>query len=204
MVGQSQKGKTNALKVILNTALLQETDRVAIFDSFDRALSNYASEEKVNYMETKEQITAWLEEAEQLFLKREEDYLGSIQHGMQAAKFSPVYLVIDGYSRFAQAVDSLMQERLAKFMKNYSHLGFNVIVSGSNNELTKGYDSFTSEIKQIRQALMFMKKSEQTLYTLPYDRKEAEIHPGYAYYVINGKDIKIQIPLCTTERKILT
>ena len=36
---------------------------------------------------------------------------------------------------------------LSKLMKKYSHLGFNVIVSGNNAEITKGYDAFTNELK---------------------------------------------------------
>jgi S-DNA-T family DNA segregation ATPase FtsK/SpoIIIE len=139
---------------------------------------------------------------EQLSL-REKEYLNAIQHGKTDIEFSPIVLAVDGYSRFAQTLDNSLQERMARLMKNGSHLGFSVIVTGSNNELTKGYDSLTAEIKQIRQAIVLMKKSEQTLFTLPYDRKEAEIQPGYGYYVINGKELKIQIPLCATERKVL-
>ena len=97
----------------------------------------------------------------------------------------------------------MLQEKIAKLMKNYSYLGFHLLVSGSNNDLSKGYDVLTAEIKQVRQAIILMKKSEQTLFTLSYERKEEEIQPGYGYYVINGKEVKIQIPLCTTERKVL-
>jgi len=87
-------------------------------------------------------------------------------------------------------------------MKNASYLGFNFIVSGNSTDLTKGYDALTTVVKQIRQALLLMKKSEQTLFTLPYDRKEEEIQAGFGYYVMNNKEIKIQIPLCDIERKI--
>ncbi|WP_282033614.1 type VII secretion protein EssC [Metabacillus indicus] len=205
IIGQTQKGKTNVLKVVLNTALLQATDSIGVFDSIDRGLSSYASEDKISYLDTKEQITAWLDASEELFKERESTYLTAIQQGaVNNLAFSPVMLVVDGYARFQQSLDSMLQERLSRFMKNYSHLGFNVIISGNNNELTKGFDSFTTEIKQIRQALILMKKSEQTLYTLPYSRKESEIHPGFGYYVENGKETKIQIPLCAIERKIYT
>ncbi len=66
------------------------------------------------------------------------------------------------------------------------------------------FDLFTNEIKQIRQALVLMKKSEQSLFTLPYNRKEEDVHAGYGYYVENGKETKIQIPLSVIERKIYT
>lgn len=205
IIGQTQKGKTNALRVMLNTILLQDTEQIGLFDSIDRGLTSYASEEKVRYLETKESISAWLDQAEEVFKKRETEYLHSISHKtIQKLGFKQIYLVIDGYSRFIQSTDNMLQERLSRFMKNYSHLGFDVIVAGNNNELTKGFDSFTSEVKQIRQALVLMKKSEQSLYTLPYNRKEEEIQAGYGYYVENGKETKIQIPLCVIERKIYT
>ncbi|PLR82277.1 type VII secretion protein EssC [Bacillus sp. V33-4] len=204
IVGQAQKGKTNVLKVILNTALLQGTETIGIFDSFDRGLSMYMDEDNVDYMESKEHIAEWLGSVEQILSQREREYVKTIQHGNVAVGFTPVLLVIDGYARFSQTLDSQLQDKIANLMKNFSHLEFNILVAGSNNDLSKGYDSLTSEIKQIRQAVILMKKSEQTLFTLPYERKEEEIHPGYGYYVVNGKEIKIQIPLCATERKVYT
>ncbi|MFC0190215.1 type VII secretion protein EssC [Fictibacillus aquaticus] len=205
IVGQAQKGKTNALKVLLNTILLQDTQHIGMFDAIDRGLSSYATEEKVSYLETKENIAAWLDGVEELFKEREKEYVQSIQSGtLHQLSYSQIYFIIDGYSRFTQTTDSMLQDRMSRFMKNYSHLGFNVIVSGNNNEITKGFDAFTTEIKQIRQALVLMKKSEQTLLTLPYNRKEEDIHAGFGYFVENGKETKIQIPLCVIERKIYT
>ena len=180
-----------------------EAESIGIFDSFDRGLSSYASEERSVYIETKEQISDWVAPVEENYLSREREYLHAFQHGKTDIEFSPIVLAVDGYSRFVQILDNSLQEKISRLMKNGSHLGFSVIVTGSNNELTKGYDSLTAEIKQIRQAVVLMKKSEQTLFTLPYDRKETEIQPGYGYYVMNGKELKIQIPLCVTERKVL-
>ncbi|MDQ0273312.1 type VII secretion protein EssC [Cytobacillus purgationiresistens] len=204
VMGQGQKGKTNVLKVLLNTVLERGIDTVGLFDSFDRGLSSYADVEGISYIETKEQITEWITQAEERLSMREAEYMEGIQQGKISLRFDPIMLVIDGYARFSQALDSQLQERMAKLMRNYSHLGFNVIAAGSSNDLSKGYDSLTTEIKQIRQALLLMKKSDQTLFTLPYDRKEAEINPGFGYYVTNGKEIKIKIPLCTSERKIFS
>ncbi|MCM3180975.1 type VII secretion protein EssC [Cytobacillus horneckiae] len=204
VMGQGQKGKTNVLKVILNTAIDRGIETMAVFDSFDRGLSSYADEDAVSYIETKEQITDWVTAAEELLTIRETEYLEGVQQGRMNSRFDPILLVIDGYSRFSQTLDTLLQDRMAKLMRNYSHLGFNVIVAGNSNDLSKGYDSLTTEMKQIRQAVLLMKKSDQTLFTLPYDRKEAEIHPGFGYYVINGKEVKIKIPLCAAERKVFS
>ncbi len=204
IVGQAQKGKTNVMKVILNSTLDQGVESIGLFDSFDRSLSNYSEEEKVTYLETKEQIGKWVEEVEQKLLSRESDYLEKVQYGDTTMDYPPIFLVVDGYARFIQTLDPALQDKFARLIKNYSHLGFNMVVSGSNNDLSKGYDTLTMEVKQIRQAMVLMKKSEQNIFTLPYERKEEEIHPGFGYYVINGKEMKIQIPLCSTERKVYT
>jgi DNA segregation ATPase FtsK/SpoIIIE, S-DNA-T family len=203
VLGQAQKGKTNSLKVLIHTALEQEVEHIAVFDSIDRGLSSFVGEEKLVYLEGKDHVMSWLDKIETVFIAREEQYHKQIQDGNQVPQFLPVLFVIDGYSRFLQGLDNQAQDRIARYMKSYSHLGFNMIVSGNNSELTKGYDPLTIEIKQIRQAVILMKKSEQTLFTLTYDRKEPEIQPGYGYYVENGKEQNIQIPLAKVERKVL-
>ncbi|KKI89575.1 cell division protein FtsK [Bacillus sp. SA1-12] len=202
VLGQAQKGKTNSLKVLIQTAIEQDIEHIAIFDSIDRGLSSFIGEENLVYLEGKDHVISWLDHLETLFIQREEAYHQQIQRGEQLPQFSPVLFIVDGYSRFLQSLDNPTQDRIVRYMKSYSHLGFNMVVSGSNNELTKGYDPLTTEIKQIRQAVILMKKSEQTLFTLTYDRKEAEIQPGFGYYVENGKEQKIQIPLANVERKV--
>lgn len=203
LVGQVQRGKTNTLKWILHTLMEQDVGFIAIFDSFDRGLSMFSGDPKVDYLETKERLMEWLTQAEQFYIQAENAYLETVQSGNRAAELVPSYFIIDGYTRFLQVADIGIQDRLSKLMKKYSHLGFNVIISGNNAEITKGYDAFTNELKLVRQALIFMKKSEQTLYTVAYERKEMDLPLGFAHYILNGNASKIQIPLSEIERKIL-
>lgn len=204
VLGQTQKGKTNVLKVILNTMLLQSSRDIAIFDDISRGLSQFSAEENIHYMENKDDILLWMDQAERALLEREHSYLDAVKQGaLNTLRFSPIVLLIDGFGRFQQNCDSIIEEQLAKMMKNYGHLGFTVIAAGNHTEFSKGYDSFTGELKQVRQAVVLMKKSDQSLLNLTYDRKEPEIVPGFGYYVENGKETKIQIPLSAIERKIL-
>ena len=203
LVGQVQRGKTNMMKLMLHTLSHQKSGFITIFDSFDRGLADFSQEENVTYLETKEQMVEWLTAVEQFYGEVEIEYLAQLQQASRDVKIIPSYFFIDGYSRFLQTADIGIQDRLSKLMKKYTHLGFNVIVSGNNAEITKGYDAFTNELKLVRQALVFMKKSEQTLYTVAYERKEQELPIGYAHYILNGKDTKVQTPLYKIERKIL-
>ncbi|MGE7604657.1 type VII secretion protein EssC [Peribacillus sp. NPDC097675] len=196
IVGQSRKGKTNMLKVVLDTLLPQTIGEVGIFDGVDRGLSPYASRETVQYVETKDQITDWLDHITEIFEDRERQYLEALeQKPMKQLDFSSVIFVIDSISRFQQAIDGRIQDKISGLIKQYSHLGFSLMVAGNANDFTKGYDSLTTELKQIRQAILLLKKSDQSLYTLSYSRKEEEIQPGYGYFVLNGRESKIQIPL---------
>lgn len=202
VLGQSQKGKTNLLKVILNTALQKDIKHIGLVDSFERGLATFADEDIVSYLDSKERLNEWLTEIEDELSFRETAYVNSNLNERKTLQFKPILLVIDDYARFLASLDAKLQERIVKLMKHANYLGFNVIVSGNVNELTKGYDALTTEVKQIRQAVLLMKKSEQTLFTLPYDRKEEEIQAGFGYYVANNKEVKIQIPLSDIERKI--
>ncbi|MFF5400474.1 type VII secretion protein EssC [Peribacillus butanolivorans] len=196
VIGQSRKGKTNVLKVLLESLLTQSVGEIGLFDGVDRGLSPYAAKEKVRYVETKDQITDWLDHINEIFEDRERQYLAALERKpMKQLEFPSIIFVIDSISRIQQTIDSRIQDRLSGFMKQYSHLGFCLIVAGNANDFTKGYDSLTTELKQIRQAVLLLKKSEQSLYTLSYSRKEDEIQPGYGYFVLNGRESKVQIPL---------
>lgn len=202
LIGPPQRGKTNLLKWVLNEFLTQQVEAIAVFDSFDRGLAEFASHSQIDYVETKEQLLEWITKIETVYREKEQAYLTQLQQG-QSFSTNPTYFIIDGYTRFLQVADIGIQDRLSKLMKHYAHLGFNVLVAGNNAEMTKGYDAFTNELKQVRQALLFMKKSEQTVFTIAYERKEAELPLGFAHYVLNGNATRVQTPLCTIERKIM-
>ncbi|MGG4231514.1 FtsK/SpoIIIE N-terminal domain-containing protein [Bacillus licheniformis] len=202
IMGQTQRGKTNVIKIMLEHLLDHDTKKIAVFDSIDRGLSQYATEDQISYLETKDDILLWLAETEEICRTREAMYLEAVKQGEIAnLDFSPMVFIVDGISRFQQTIDASIQDKMAMFMKSYAHLGFHFIPAGNHSEFTKGYDSLTSEVKQVRHAMLLMKKSEQNLIQLPYERQEPEILPGFGYIVENGKERKIQIPLCAVERK---
>ncbi|MFJ7825344.1 type VII secretion protein EssC [Psychrobacillus sp. NPDC096623] len=202
LIGQVQRGKTNTITWMLQTLLGQQTGFIAIFDSFDRGLSKFAEYDAIEYLETKENLVECVTRTEQYYAEVERNYLENIQQG-NPVEITLSYFVIDGYTRFLQVADIGLQDRLAKLMKRYAHLGFNVIMSGNNAEITKGYDAFTNELKLVRQALVYMKKSEQTLFTVAYERKESELPIGFAHYILNGNATKVKIPLSELERTIV-
>ncbi|MFC4024361.1 type VII secretion protein EssC [Oceanobacillus longus] len=201
IVGDAQKGKSNMLKVMIHRMKNQSKASIGLFDSVDRSLSEYADDDEVVYMETKEHINTWLQLAEKEFAIREETYRGAMRERKTATLvFSPYMLMIDGMANFQQSIDAVLQTKLTDLVKSYSHLGFSMVITGNASEFSKGFDAFTNEVKQIKQVILLMKKSDQSLVTLPYTRNEPELKAGYGYYVVNGKVKKIQIPHYDVER----
>ncbi|MBD5028025.1 DUF87 domain-containing protein, partial [Xanthomonas citri pv. citri] len=78
ILGQTQRGKTNVLKVMLEHLIDDETEMIGLFDSIDRGLSHYAKESDVSYLETKEDIEQWIETAEDIFKTREAMYVEAV------------------------------------------------------------------------------------------------------------------------------
>src|SRR5699024_5237136 len=95
---------------------------------------------------------------------------------------------------------SKLQTRLSTIVKNYSHLGFNMIITGIPTEFSKGFDAFTNEVKQVKHAILLMRKADQNFISLPYTRNEPDVKVGFGYYVENGQAKKIQVPLHDLER----
>lgn len=194
VIGQFRKGKTNSLKVILKSLTEETGNFVGLFDNVDRTLSSFAEHEQVDYLMSKEDLNSWLAKAENIIRERAAYYSECMTKNEEMPVFPRVIFAVDSLSRFQQASDNSIQDRLSKLMKEGHYLGFTVIVAGNAPDFTKGYDSFSTELKQVRQALLLMKKTEQNLFTLSYERNEREILPGFGYFIENGSERFIQIP----------
>ncbi|WP_254854016.1 type VII secretion protein EssC [Halobacillus salinus] len=200
VTGQARNGKTNVLKVMLEQMLDAPFEQIAVFDGIDRGLFSYKEKEGVVGLDTTERIAEWAATVEAELKEREGAFVKEMERGVAGPEFSPIYLVIDSLSRFNQTTDNVLQGKIGGFIKQYSHLGLRVVVAGNLTEFTKGFDTLTGELKQIRQAVLLMKKSDQSLFQLPFERKEPQVQPGYGYHVLNGRERKVQIPLCEEKR----
>ncbi len=197
IVGQYRKGKTNSIKIILQSLVKNQEVMIGLYDNVDRGLLSFTKHENVDYLDSKEEIVKWLDQVELIMQKREAYYSECVRNKKEIPSFPKIVFLVDHFARFQQNSDSIMHDRLAKFMKEGSYLGFSVIVAGNAPDFSKGYDAFTTELKQVRHALLLMKKAEQNLFTLSFQRNEQDIRPGYGYFIENGKERLLQIPYMT-------
>lgn len=195
VIGDSQSGKTNILKLIIRGVLHNEDTKIGLCDSINRSLTDFMNEDQVSYIDSKEQLNDWIQAVETELETREERYRILLHENRRnELNFTPIILIVDEINYFKQKLDRTTESKIVDFIRNRSHLGFNFIVTGPINDLSKGFDPLTSEMKQIKQVLLLMKKSEQSFINLPYVRNEPELPLGYAYYILNNNDTKVLIP----------
>jgi len=195
IVGDTEKGKTNALKIVLHSLLAEEEAMVGICDTIHRSLSEFGNHKQVSYLEGKDQISAWIDEVDKELMNREKKYRQLLAENKSGQiNFSPIILAIDEFAQFKQNIDGALETKISDFIKNKAYLGFHFVLTGSINDVSKGFDPLTSEIKQINHVLLFMKKSDQSFIPLPYVRNEPELPIGYAYYILNNRETKIMMP----------
>lgn len=201
IIGDPQRGKSNVFKFMIKRIQDNSEAKITLFDSINHSLADYADDERINYMNGKEQVEEWIENTKEEFIKREEIYREALANRkINDLELAPYVLMIHGMANFQQNLDTQLQTKLSDLVKSYSHLGLRMIISGSPTEFSKGFDPFTNEVKLIKHAVLLMKKSDQNLLSLPYTRKEPEVNVGFGYYVENGQAMKIQIPLYDMER----
>lgn len=205
IVGDAQKGKTNVLTLVIETMANQKGTKIGLLDAVNHGLAHYASHENIDYLNGKENLQVWISAVTSELKERETIYRDALHQGNNhTVDFEPIILLIDGIGNFQQNSDNQLQTTLADLIKNKGHLGFSLFITGSANEFSKGFDPFTNEVKQVRQALLLMKKVDQSMFHLPFTRNEPEIEPGFGYFVKDGTATKIQIPHFERERMVST
>ena len=201
VMGDAGKGKTNILQLIIHQMLTNAETKIGLFDSIQHTLSDYSDEKQIDYIETKDKFSKWIEDVEEELERRDNAYREVISGKRDAAlKFPPLMLMVDEVGYFKQNINKADETKLIHMIKNKTHLGFCFVVTGSANDVAKGFDPLTSQMKQIKQVILLMRKSDQSFVHLPYVRNESELKQGFAYYVLNNSDRKILIPEYNLER----
>src|SRR5699024_12732412 len=73
ILGDAQKGKTNMLKLMIDQMQTKAKATIGLFDSVNHSLADYADDDEIIYMETKEHIEKWIQIVEQEYAQREKN-----------------------------------------------------------------------------------------------------------------------------------
>ncbi|MCM1497817.1 MAG: type VII secretion protein EssC [Clostridium sp.] len=195
IIGPSQSGRTNLLKVILDNIALEIP--VYLIDIKDGELMMYQENENVTYVSGTEglqdfgnSMRGYIEEREQEYeiAKQTEPMLVARQY---YGNLKPVVVLVEDWDSFAESMEDIDLEETAETIKQLADYGITVIATTVKMQ---GYDDLTSSMKESTCGVILGKAGEQSLYDVPYIRNEQE-QVGFGYIVKKGKLTRIKIPL---------
>ncbi|WP_332238748.1 type VII secretion protein EssC [Sporolactobacillus sp. KGMB 08714] len=198
IVGDPGKGKTNAIRLFLKQIARSGRTVIAVSDSEELAFAKAAERHGWMYLEDAASIGLYADQLENAFAAREREVREKMLETGQtraeiAEAYSPYYLLIDGLDTFLRRIDSRLQTRIVQLIKRFASLGFYVIAAGNQTEW-KGYDPIVAELKNTKDALLLIRKSDQYLFTLPFANKEPVLETGFGYLLHQGQDRRVMIP----------
>ena len=194
IIGESGKGKTNAVKVMLN----QIKDKVYVFDSSSLALFSYKEKENVRYILNENDIDVFVQEISALCQQRKEAFKAAMEKDLtiSAAQFykyeEAIYIIIDDIDYFL-ATNNKNEKVLAEVIMEAAACGIGVIVTVHAAKL-KGYDALSKWIKTAVYGLVLSSQGIVNIFPVRTQREYPVMGQGLLFN--NGTYKKVLIPEC--------
>lgn len=195
IIGEAQKGKTNALKILLSQFMERDAP-VIIFDSSAMELYGYQSYENVNYIQDMNhfvnymnELEAEIEEREHVLHKRLQENVHLLPQAI-AEEFAPYYIVIDDLDDF-YGLQTTSAKEIAEMFQRGNKVGMTFIVTGNVAKL-KGAEEITKWFKAATNGLMVSPQGYQSIFPVPVGQDKIAFGDGIL--IQNGNFCSIQLP----------
>lgn len=194
IIGPPQSGKTNMLKVILDS---KEDIKTYVIDSNVGEL--YAYKNKVNeYISSLDEEIMFLNNMQEIINQRKKEFQeyrtyepGSMPK-IYYNSLSPIMVLIDDCDNFIRAVNSIKELTANKIIENAINVGITFIATVQSNNL-KGYDELTKMFKETISAIILGNPNEQSIISGTYMRNP-KLSVDLAYNYNRGQMRLIKIP----------
>ena len=149
ILGDSARGKTNLLKVILEQ--IGGKDRIYLFDSSGRELFYHKTDANLSYMEDPEEAEDFMEELMETATVRKGMYHKALETdprmapGTFYALLEPVYIVVDDVDEFAEQYAS-KAKKMVECLRLAADTGCGIIATMHSTK-SKGYDDISKFFK---------------------------------------------------------
>lgn len=196
IIGDSGRGKTNALRCILRQ--LNNGEKLYLFDSRNRELNTYKGNNGVSYVQTEAEIAEFVTEMEELGKSREEEFTTTLAENpeLTVRKFlsrqQPVYVVVDGADEFVEKLNEEYEDEITDILEKAANMGVTIIMTVHSAKL-HGYDDLTSWIKNANDGLVVGDQGNADIFPISY-QENIEFTRGLLFN--NGVSKKIMIPEC--------
>lgn len=194
IIGESGKGKTNALKVLLN----QMRGTVYLFDSSALSLYSYRDKETIRYIQEEDEVKEFLTEVTKLCAERKEALKEAMAEDAAIApmqfyqKLQGVYIAIDDMDHFL-SMSSAYEKETAELLMGAAECGVGIIATVHAAKL-KGYDALSKWMKTAVHGLVLSPQGMLNIFPVKTQREYPPMGQGLLFH--NGVYDRALIPEC--------
>lgn len=196
IIGETGKGKTNMLKVLLNQ--ISGTGSACVFDSSSMGLYSYHDMEGITYIQEEEELEDFMEQMKKLNADRKLRYRQKLSENaaMTPADYysleTPVYIVIDDVDKFL-AFTGAFAEELYTILTEAAGCGVGVIITVHSSKL-KSFDALSKWVKAASHGLVLSPQGTLNIFPVRSQREYPQMGRGLLFH--NGEYVTVQIPEC--------
>lgn len=196
IIGETGKGKTNMLKVLLNQ--ISRQGRAYLFDSSAMSLYSYQEREGIIYVQDEDEFEDFIDTIKQLCENRKQQCRSEMNKNsiltpqQYYQREEPVYIVIDDMDQFL-AAGKAFEEELYGVMTDAAECGVGIIVTVHSAKL-KSFDSLSKWIKAASYGLVLSPQGTLNIFPVRVQREYPQMGQGLLFR--NGEYVTVQLPEC--------
>lgn len=198
IIGETGKGKTNMLKVLLSQ-MIGNADAY-VFDSSTMGLYPFQDKEGIHYVRDEDEMDDFIADMKQLCGERKKRCLQVLAentaltpqqyyHGEE-----PVYIVIDDIDKFVADTGAYLEE-MHGIMTEAAECGVGILIAVHSAKL-KTFDALSKWVKAASNGLVLSPQGTLNIFPVRSQREYPQMGQGLLFH--NGEYLTLQLPECQT------
>lgn len=196
IIGESGRGKTNTLKVLLHQMIGQ--GMTYIFDSSAMSLYSYQDKEGITYVQDEDEFDDFLDAMKELCEVRKNQCKQELEknNGMTPQMYyqaqEPVYIVIDDIDQFL-ITGKAFEDIIYDIMTDSAECGVGIIITVHSAKL-KSFDPLAKWVKAAAHGLVLSPQGTLNIFPVRTQREYPQMGQGLLFH--NGEYVRVQLPEC--------
>lgn len=194
IIGETGKGKTNMIKVLLNQ--IMGKGRTYLFDSSSMSLYSYQEAENLMYIQDEDEFEDFMDSMQELCNSRKQKFKDALEKNstLLPQQFyqneEPVYIVIDDMDQFLISGKSF-EDSLYSMMMDATECGVGIIITVHSAKL-KTFDPLSKWVKAASHGLVLSPQGTLNIFPVRVQREYPQMGQGLLFH--NGEYVRVQLP----------
>lgn len=195
IVGESARGKTNVLKIILEQIV--GTGQIYLFDSKNMELYGFKGKERLTYMEDSDidnfiaQLNTIISERSRRIQQELAEHPNRLPKQI-AGELDPCYVVVDDWDNFVETTKAKAL-LVAPLLAGAASVGVMFIITAHSAKM-KGFDEITKFAKNTTDGLLLGNPGTLNIFPIGSGKELPQMKDGLLFH--NGTYRRIRIPKC--------